>query len=451
MDEKALELNFDGLVGPTHNYAGLSHGNLASTRHGQTVSNPRDAALEGLAKMKRLADMGVPQAVLPPHERPDLNQLRRMGFSGLDRDVIESAARDAPQLLVACTSASSMWVANAATVCPSVDAEDGRVHFTAANLINELHRCIEPATTSLILNRIFADDAHFVHHEPLPPAVHLRDEGAANHTRLCAAHGETGIQMFVYGAASNRAGPCPKRYPARQSYEASAAVARLHRIDPERALFVQQHPDAIDSGVFHNDVICVGHRNILFYHTQAFVDTPQVIDQVCRRFQDVCGAELIRLEVDPRQVTLDDAVETYLFNSQIVTLPDGSTILLCPQECRGHECVGHYLEEMAEQGPFGAVEFVDVRQSMKNGGGPACLRLRVVLSDAERARMHHGVVLTDALHDRLVSWVQRHYRDRLHVDDLADPKLAEESRSALDDLTGILGLRGIYSFQRSQE
>ena len=26
----AYEVNFDGLVGPTHNYAGLSYGNVAS-------------------------------------------------------------------------------------------------------------------------------------------------------------------------------------------------------------------------------------------------------------------------------------------------------------------------------------------------------------------------------------------------------------------------------------
>ena len=41
------EINFDGLVGPSHNYAGLSIGNLASTRNAGQLSQPRRAALEG--------------------------------------------------------------------------------------------------------------------------------------------------------------------------------------------------------------------------------------------------------------------------------------------------------------------------------------------------------------------------------------------------------------------
>ncbi len=52
------EINFDGIVGPSHNYAGLSLGNLASARNAGAVSRPRDAALQGLAK-----DLGVSQQV----------------------------------------------------------------------------------------------------------------------------------------------------------------------------------------------------------------------------------------------------------------------------------------------------------------------------------------------------------------------------------------------------
>src|SRR5688500_13214854 len=112
----AYEVNFDGLVGLTHNYGGLAVGNIAAAENALTDSNPREAALQGLAKMKYLADLGVRQGVLPPQERPTLGILRKLGFRGDDISVIGKAARAAPGLLRACCSASSMWVANAATV-----------------------------------------------------------------------------------------------------------------------------------------------------------------------------------------------------------------------------------------------------------------------------------------------------------------------------------------------
>ena len=61
---KYFEANFDGLVGPTHNYAGLSVGNVASLNNAKNTSNPKQAAKQGLAKMKALADLGMVQGVL---------------------------------------------------------------------------------------------------------------------------------------------------------------------------------------------------------------------------------------------------------------------------------------------------------------------------------------------------------------------------------------------------
>src|SRR3954454_7944681 len=170
MPDRAVEVNFDGLVGPTHNYAGLSQGNLASQRSKHRVSNPRAAALEGLAKMKLLASLGVRQAVLPPHERPDVGALRLLGFGGSDADVLWKARQQDPALLAGCCSASAMWAANAATVSPSADTTDGRVHFTPANLVSQVHRSLEAPTTSTILRAIFPDPDHFAHHPPLPAA-----------------------------------------------------------------------------------------------------------------------------------------------------------------------------------------------------------------------------------------------------------------------------------------
>lgn len=106
---KHFEANFDGLVGPTHNYAGLSFGNVASLNNAALVSNPKAAAKQGLQKAKALADLGMIQGMLAPQERPDLNTLRRIGFSGSDAQVLQQAAKTAPALLNACCSASSMW------------------------------------------------------------------------------------------------------------------------------------------------------------------------------------------------------------------------------------------------------------------------------------------------------------------------------------------------------
>jgi len=181
---KAFEVNFDGLVGPTHNYSGLSYGTVASIGNQAAESNPLEAVLQGLQKMKTLSDMGLKQALLPPQERPDIATLRRLGFSGSEKEVLENAGKSSSAVLSAISSASCMWTANAATVSPSADTSDGKVHFTPANLISKFHRSIEPPTTSAGLRAIFKDPRYFVHHDPLPASPQFGDEGAANHTRL---------------------------------------------------------------------------------------------------------------------------------------------------------------------------------------------------------------------------------------------------------------------------
>jgi len=445
MAKHAVEANFDGLVGPTHNYAGLSWGNVASKSNVRSVSNPKEAALQGLAKMKRLADRGFVQGVLPPHERPHIPTLRALGFSGSESEVLRAAAEKAPSILAAASSASTMWTANAATVSPSADTADHRVHFTPANLSAKFHRSIEHVVTGRALKSIFADDSWFAHHPALPSVSQFGDEGAANHTRLCAGYGEPGVELFVYGqVAFNEQAPGPKRYPARQTLEASQAIARLHGLKDNHVVFAQQNPEAIDAGVFHNDVIAVGNGNTLFYHELAFLEEDRVLADIRSRLS---GAELEAVRVTSAQVPLEDAVASYLFNSQLLNTPDGM-MLAVPGECREIASVSRYLDELvSDSGPITSVEVFDVKQSMRNGGGPACLRLRVVLSDDELKAMHHGVLLNDALYERLTTWVEAHYREELSQDDLGDPMLLDEVRKALDELTGILGLGSIYDFQ----
>ncbi|WP_136679380.1 N-succinylarginine dihydrolase [Neptunomonas sp. XY-337] len=441
----AVEANFDGLVGPTHNYAGLSFGNVASTQNSAQLSSPKQAALQGLAKMKALHDMGMLQGVLAPQERPDIHTLRRLGFSGSDADVLAQAARQAPRVLAACCSASSMWTANAATVSPSADTVDGRVHFTPANLTNKFHRSIEHKVTGNILRATFADSQYFAHHDALPGVEHFGDEGAANHTRFCHEYGNQGVEFFVFGRyAFDGCKPAPTVFPARHTYEASEAVARLHGLDPDHVVYAQQNPAVIDQGVFHNDVIAVGNRQVLFCHEQAFLNQAEVINQLSRKMDD----QFQVIQVPTSDVSVDDAVRSYLFNSQLLSVGD-ETHLVIPEECRNNAAVWRYLQQL-ESGPapISKLHVFDLKQSMSNGGGPACLRLRVVLNSAEQQACNQNTLMSEALYSRLTTWVKQHYRDQLSEADLADPQLLNESRTALDELTQILKLGSVYPFQQ---
>lgn len=444
-----FEVNFDGIVGLTHNYSGLSFGNIASVNHKQTPSSPKQAALQGLTKMKYLADLGLKQGVLPPQERPHIPTLRALGFSGSDKQILSKVYAQSPELLFACSSASSMWAANAATVSPSSDNFDKLLHLTPANLSSKFHRSIEPSITEAILKSIFFDHKHFVVHAPLIPGCFLTDEGAANHTRFCKDFDTIGVQLFVYGRSESGKNETA-RFPARQSLEASQALVRLHNIDPNSVIFVQQNPKAVDAGVFHNDVISVGHQNVFFYHSESFVDTKSTIDEIRRKVKEVCGIEMIFIEVDAKEISLAESVSTYLFNSQIVTLPDHSMRLIAPTECEQHDKVRLVIDKIVadKNNPIGSVKFMDLHQSMRNGGGPACLRLRVAMNDKEVKAVNPNVFLNSELFDTLTSWVQRHYRDQLLPSDLADPLLIDEGRIALDELTKILKLGNIYDFQR---
>ena len=447
MTMQHFEVNYDGLVGPTHNYAGLSFGNVASLANAKSSSSPKDAALQGLAKMKALHDMGMKQGVLAPQERPDVYALRRVGFSGTDAEVLYKAATQAPAIFQAVCSASSMWTANAATVSPSADTANGKVHFTPANLTNKFHRSLEPETSGRILQGMFANERYFEHHTHLPDNEHFGDEGAANHTRLCREYGHAGVEVFVYGRhAFDSSKPAPTRYPARQTLEASEAIARLHGLDESNTVYIQQNPDVIDQGVFHNDVIAVGNQNVLFYHEQAFADTEAKLAEIQQKFGD---SELHFIKVGTDQVSVQDAVSTYLFNTQLITPPDGKMTIIAPTECQENERVKAYLDSLvASGGPIQRVEFFDVKQSMRNGGGPACLRLRVALNDEELDAANQHCLMSDELFARLNKWVNKHYRDELAVDDLRDPALLEESRTALDELTQILKIGSVYAFQR---
>lgn len=443
----AQEINFDGLVGPTHNYAGLSEGNLASARNRDTVARPRDAALQGIAKMRHLRSLGLLQGVLPPHERPNISWLRTLGFTGTDREVWTRAFEREPVIARAALASSAMWAANAATISPSADCVDGRLHATVANLQTMLHRLLEAEQTERTLRRLMPDETCFAVHPALLPHEALSDEGAANHMRMAVDQGSAGVEIFVFG---RRAGEPRTGFPARQTLEASEAIARLHTLDPARTVFAKQASFAIDAGAFHNDVVAVAHEHVLFHHEYAFANKPALYAEIRAKAQ---GFEPVFVEVPRARVGLDDAVTSYLFNSQLVRLPGESSLtLIAPTEVRENNKTASVVDEMVAQSnaAIGRVEYVEVRESMRNGGGPACLRLRIVMTEEERRAAAQGFFLDDALAGQLEAWVRKHYREEIAPADLADPDLVDETQRALDELTRILPLgTDFYPFQRA--
>jgi succinylarginine dihydrolase len=365
---------------------------------------------------------------------------------------LEQVAKVAPFLLNACSSASNMWTANSATVAPSADTADAKVHFTPANLVSKLHRSLEPGFTAVVLKTVFHDRSFFSHHDPLLANEALGDEGAANHTRLTHSHGEKGLHLFVYGRSFSRGGKAPQHFPARQTREASEAVARLNHLSPAQTVFAQQLPEAIDAGVFHNDVICVGNGSVLFFHEKCFADESAALQEIQRKWDGLQKQPLTFIRVLEKDVPLKDVISSYLFNSQLVSLPSGKMALVAPSECETTPTVKTYLSQLVAQGgPIAEVHTPDLRQSMRNGGGPACLRLRVALTEKELRACSGKIFIDDILQAQLETWVKRHYRDRLSPSDLADPKLLLESRTALDELTQILQLGSVYGFQQTPQ
>ena len=408
------EINFDGIIGPSHNYSGLSRGNLASSSHKGKVSHPRAAALQGVEKMRHNLRLGLAQGFFVPPPRPDRAWLARLGT-----DVEEAPASLRP----AAFSASAMWAANAATVSPAPDCADRRCHLTVANLRTMAHRSHEWPATLAQLRLAFANEEHFTVHDPIPAA--FGDEGAANHMRI-GAYDAPAVELFVYG---QRGGI----HPVRQHEEACRAIARLHRLDPERTLFVCQAEAAIAAGAFHNDVVAVANENLLFAHEQAFDDSSSLYAKLRRLVP-----ELEIVEVPATAVSLDDAIASYLFNGQLVTLPQGGMALILPEEARETPSVDQWLRKMiAGNGPIRKLFFVDVRQSMANGGGPACLRLRVV---AEADTIDPRFLADEAKLDRVAGIIEGNWPERIAPDDLLEPALWQRLERAREQLLRLLAL-----------
>jgi len=424
-----------GLPGPSHFFGGLSPGNIASLAHAGQRSHPRAAAQQCVTLMRQVVALGRPVLLLPPLPRPDFNFLAACGFSGELREVVIRAHIEAPRLLQMAWSSAAMWTANLGTVAPGTDS-DGITRLVLANCAATAHRSREAELRLPQLQALFATVPRLRIEAAIPGLVALGDEGAANHTRLCVAAAPgyagpaTGVHLFVHGTAAGLSPErLPQHFPARQTLAASMAVARRLDIPAPLCLHARQHPSAIDAGAFHHDVIGVGDGHRLLLHQHALVDQDRVLLQLRML---VPGLEIA--EISAEELSLTEAVGSYLFNSLLL-----GDCLVAPQQCRTGKPAA-VIERLLARGFIRQVDFVAVDESMANGGGPACLRLRLPLDTQQWAAVPAGMRMDPAQLDVLAAWIDRHYRSDVTLEDLADSDLPGEHACALADLSHLLAL-----------
>ena len=428
-----LEVNFDTICGPTHHFGGHSWGNIASTSNQSSLSSPKRAALDGLHKMKLLYELGAMQAVLPPQPRPDFLALRLCGFQGSDIEIARQCYKEAPRLLLECSSSSFMWTANSATITASCDAKDKKVHITPANLLSNFHRSIETNTTEEIFRKIFRDPCFCVH-QPLPSTCEFLDEGAANQIRF--THNQKGLYLFVYGV-SDEIKQRPKKYPARQTKASYDLLVRYHQLHASQVVFAKQQPEAIDSGVFHNDVIASGHELLFIYHEQAYFNQKKVIDDLQKKAKTLFKKKLTLIQIDTSMLTLPQAVSSYFFNSQVITVP-GKRILVAPIECKKMKSAFCVINDLIQKKIIDQVYFVDLTESMKNGGGPACLRLRAPLTEKEVLKMHQPILFTPRLYEDLYDIIETYYPESLSLKQLIDQQFHRKCTLAMTKIMQVM-------------
>ena len=436
------ELNFDGLIGPTHNYSGLSEGNIASKKNFLSSSNPKKAALQGIEKAEILIKSGLRQGFFLPHERPFLPGLKMLGFTGTNEEVLKSAFKFSPVLLSNFSSASSMWAANAATISPSLDTKDKKIHVTPANLKSMFHRSIEAEFTYKQCKLIFNGDCFEVH-EPAISISGNGDEGAANHLRVSRSHNEKGYEIFVYGDSGFTR---DNSFIKRQALEVSKSIAFNHKLDIENTFFLQQNSEAIKEGSFHNDIVSLSNENVFIAHEKAFQNKDELTKVISSLESKIDNFQYI--EISDSEISLKDIINSYLLNSQLFTNADGEMQLILPEEVKNYPNCMAWLDKLKQISDVKLFDFVNIRQSMMNGGGPACLRLKILLANDEIKGLNQNFIMNEEILDAIKSLIEREYRDILHPEDLKDPNLLDESRRILDELTQIFKTGSIYEFQK---
>ena len=436
------EVNFDGLIGPTHNYSGLSEGNNASKENYSSPSNPKKAALQGIKKAETLISYGSQQGFFLPHERPFIPGLKKLGFNGTDEEILSLAFRNSKVLLNNFSSASSMWAANAATISPSPDTQDNKIHLTPANLNSMFHRSIETEFTYQQCKIIFPKE-YFEIHNPAVSISGYGDEGAANHLRISKSDNEKGFEIFVYGESGFK---IDKTLVKRQALEVSRSIAINHKLDMENTFFLQQNHQAIEEGSFHNDIVSLSNKNVFIAHEDAFQNRDDL-----KKMLNILGSKVDNfqyIEISNSEIPLKDIISSYLLNSQLITNVNNEMQLILPDEVKEYDNCLSWLDKLKQISDVKLFDYVDIRQSMMNGGGPACLRLKVILNDEELENLNQNFLMNNERLESIKLLIEKEYRDVLYPDDLKDPSLLDESRRVLDELTKIFGTGSIYEFQK---
>jgi succinylarginine dihydrolase len=399
--------NFDGLVGATHHYAGLSQGNIASTTHKNTVSNPKEAALQGLAQMRLVYDIVGIQGFLPPHTRPNFEFLHKQGFGSDEAKALQKAYIKKPDILAAAWSASAMWTANAATITKT---DKNYVHITPANLLTMKHRHQELEQTVKNLKMIFHDTEYFTHHL----AGAMPDEGAANYMPLRGK--DTAYDIFVYS-------PQKANYPARQSVFAFQEIAKNHGC--KNPIFLEQSVIAVNSGAFHNDVVAVSHDDYIIYHEYAFSN------------DSALPHDILKIKIPNAMLSLEEAVKTYLFNMRIVTDKNNDDVIIASTDILENKNALKVIDFIFEKNPkIKNIHYLDLKQSMANGGGSACLRVRVPIINKDA--VNQSYLFNDERFKKLEHFIKNNYRDRLTFDDLQDIDFATETLAIHQNLNTLI-------------
>ena len=435
------EIYLDGMVAPYHNYGGLSEGNIASLKHQNQISSPKEAALQGIKKAKIVYSLGLHQGFFLPHERPIFEVLHNLGFKGSEKTVLNKISAKFPTLLNNLYSSSAMWAANAGTFSPSADCEDNLAHITTASLTSMLHRSIESEFTHVQMQLIFGNLCQL--HEPITNLSYKGDEGAANHLRIASSHDAPGFEIFVHGGSIFE----KQNIVQRQALEASHAVASNHMLNNKRTFFIEQSQKAIAAGSFHNDIVSLANENVCLFHADAFSNPEEfkvIQEQISQHIP-----EAVFIKIYNEEISLGDIVGSYLLNSQLVTNPSSNEMcLILPREVNEYSSVERWLEKLPDISPISQIEYVDIKQSMMNGGGPACLRFKAQLQQEELLKINSRFLFDDKKFIALENLVDKFYRDSLSPKDLQDYSLIIETREFLQEITKLLNLGSIYSFQK---
>lgn len=397
-----IELQIETLPSPLFAYGGLARGDLASMKHAHHPSAPKLALFQHLEKCQRLHELGISVALFPPHPRPLFSVLKKIGF--------EKAEQTPLRWLAACSSSSFHWTANSASVTPSKESLDGKLHISIANLSNRFHRSLEPNHTKELLDLLFQNVKNTVIHSPLPAGLLFGDEGSANQMRI-----EGGHTLFIYNEQ-------PSHFPGRQTLEASEAIARRHQIPSEKTHFLRQNPLATDSGVFHNDLIAMASGPLLISHSAAFLDPLPSLPN------------LQHIQLTEIDFPLKHLVTSYLLNSQLVRRKDQTLVWVAPALCEHHTPSRTLLGKL----PIDTLLFVDLSESLKGGGGAACQRLSCPLTEEEFKGLNHEFLYTETLHQELVEWGRRFYPEKLQIEKLRDQTVIQNAYEALEALSEYL-------------